>query len=285
MFSEARSNINAYIDFIQWIIKEFGKLIVDLLKIDYSSITAIDAITSTALALTGLFLAMECISYFSAMNMEGRIEDAIKFAIKVITAKIIIENSSVIISAVYAIFWGSGIDIISDGFDDVANTFGVLTDEFIDGNQLFLGIGNVLICMVLMLVAAAVVVMMMALAAQMVGIIFEVAIHQAVGPIAISTLCNSTARSTGISFIKSYTAVCLQITVIGVIFKIFSAVCDVLSPLDLTKSAAGAATAVNVADMGAFGCMFNYIKPLLMLIILTVSVSRSGELTKRMLGA
>lgn len=281
MFDTMKDNIDGYFGFISWIVKEFGSLIVTLLEFDYGSATD-TAVTSAATALTGLFLAMEYISYFSSMRMEGRIEDAIQLCMKLVIAKIIVENSSYIIGGIYEMFRSVGVDSVKTGFQKLQeDAIPAINNEFINDNGLFLGIGYVIICMVLMLVCVVVVVMMMSLAVQIIGIIFEIAIHQVVGPIAISTLCCGATRSTGISFIKSYTAVCLQTTVIGVIFNVFGTIYQKISEAGVF----GESLKTKVESTGVFGYMFNFLLPILMMMILVVTVKKSGEITKRMFGA
>ncbi len=114
--------------------------------------------------------------------------------------------------------------------------------------------------------------MLIMLTIEILGIVFEIGIHMAVGPIALSTLCNSTFRSTGLSFIKSYTAVCLQTTVIGAICKVYT---KFATNLNLT----------NITATGMAANMVAYCMPLLGLAVLCVTIKKSSDITKRMFGA
>lgn len=271
-------------DLISNIIVQFEAIIKALLNFNLpdQSIAAVEAV---AVSLSGLFIAMEMISYFSAMRMEGRIEDALQLMIKLVLAKILLENTDAIMSGIYGEFNRLGFSAIENGFKSVKDTMtgaSGLIVSIVDANKGMIGEGWILMDFVLLIVAIVVAVMMISITMQIVGIIFEIAIHQAVGAIALSTLCNSTVRSTGLSFIKSYTAVCLQTTVIGVIFNVFGTLSgsDFLN-IDVESSVLWG----SIESAGCFGVLFLYLFPVLMLIILGVTVKKSGDITKRMFGA
>lgn len=261
-------------------ISSFEAIILNIIGLKISDAGLVmTGVESAALALAGLFLAMEMISLISEFRFE-RIEDAIRLWIKVLFAKIIIENSSVIIGGIYDMFRNLGTNSISEGFSAVKSTIYGFTDSngLIDSYKGMLGEGYILAWIVLLLVNVIVTIMLILITIEVFGITFEIGIHQVIGPIAISTLCNSTARSTGISFIKSYAAVCLQTTVIGVIFKVYATFADKLQiGNDIIDN--------TIATGGPFGLLFAYFSPLLGLTVLCVTVKKSSDITKRMFGA
>lgn len=271
------------IDLLDQIVKTidyFEEIITSIMGINIADAGIITTgIESAALALAGLFLAMEMISLISDFRFE-RIEDAIRLWIKVLFAKIIIENSSSIIGGIYDLFRNLGSNSISEGFNAVKGSVYSLADPdgLIESYKGLLGIGYVLSWIVLLIVNIIVVVMLIMITIEIFGITFEIGIHQAIGPIAISTLCNSTARSTGIAFIKSYAAVCLQTTVIGVIFKVYAAFSSHL------KSNSQFITD-TVSSGGPFGLLISMLSPMMALAVLCVTVKKSSDLTKRMFGA
>lgn len=265
------------------IINAFKDIIQTMLDLDVPVPSEIaDAAQAVAVSLTALFLAMEYISYFSSMRMEGRIEDAIQFMIKLVVSKLIVENTDAIMGGIYQMFKGLGISTIGNSLEKIADSLPAnATDAFMAENKGLIGEGWILTALFSTLAGIFIVGSIMMMTMEIIGIIFEIAIHQTVGPIAISTLANSTMRSTGMSFIKSYSAVCLQTTVIGAIFYVFGNVSTVVK-----NAFVGNADLQNaIADLGAFGMIFRYISPLLMAIVLSVSVKKSGEITKRMFGA
>lgn len=261
-------------------ISSFEAIILNIIGLKISDAGLVmTGVESAALALAGLFLAMEMISLISEFRFE-RIEDAIRLWIKVLFAKIIIENSSVIIGGIYDMFRNLGTNSISEGFSAVKSTIYGFADSngLIDSYKGMLGEGYILAWIVLLLVNVIVTIMLILITIEVFGITFEIGIHQVIGPIAISTLCNSTARSTGISFIKSYAAVCLQTTVIGVIFKVYATFADKLQiGNDIIDN--------TIATGGPFGLLFAYFSPLLGLTVLCVTVKKSSDITKRMFGA
>jgi hypothetical protein len=100
-----------------------------------------------------------------------------------------------------------------------------------------------------------------------------------VAPIALSTLVNDTTRSTGISFIKSYSAVCLQLTLISVCINVYSAIATALNA-QIEALFGDSLIAVNI-----FGQLINALVPLLLFVCLSTAIKKSGDITKRMLGA
>ncbi|MCH5199720.1 MAG: hypothetical protein J1F60_02080 [Oscillospiraceae bacterium] len=256
---------------IQGIVEQFKAVILLLLELNVSDAGALSTgVQSAAVSLTTLFLLMEMFSQMTSRWFE-RIEDAIQLWIKLVVAKIIIENSTSIIGGIYDFFRKLGVNSIESGFNQVSSS---LTAIAIPDDGGPLGLGYILTTLLLYIVIIVVVIMMVMLSIEVMGIIFEIGIHQAVGAIALSTLCNGTFRSTGLSFIKSYTAVCLQTTVIGAIFQIYAKFADKLK-----------FTAALFPSAGALAAVFGYVSPILGLAVLCVTVKKSSDITKRLFGA
>lgn len=265
------------------IINAFKDIIQTMLGLDVPIPSEIsDAVQAVAVSLTALFLAMEYISYFSSMRMEGRIEDAIQLGIKLVISKLIVENTDVIMGGIYQMFRGLGNTAIGGSLEKLAVALPeAATDVFMADNKGLIGEGWILTALFSAIAGICIVGSIIMMTMEIIGIIFEIAIHQAVGPIAISTLANSTMRSTGLSFIKSYSAVCLQTTVIGAIFYVFGNISTVVNESFANNESLKQA----IESLGGFGLLFRYISPLLMAVVLSVSVKKSGEITKRMFGA
>lgn len=107
----------------------------------------------------------------------------------------------------------------------------------------------------------------------MIGVVFETAILTAISPVALSTLVNSQARSAGVSFIKNFTAVCMQWGVLSICFKAYDLITSNLQ-LKFCEFSSG----------GLLVHIMQYATPLLGVIVLAVSVSKASEITKRALG-
>ncbi len=265
-----------YVDIMKDIIEKFKTLIVNMLNAvstGFSGDMATAAVVAAGVTLAELFLVLEMFSQVSSMRFEGRIEDGIQLWIKLVVAKIIIENSSKIVSAMFEFFIKLGNNSVVQGFDEIKEGLPSISGDFLDANKGILGIGYIFACLIMAILTVVVAVIMMMIAIQVFGIIFEIGIHMAIAPIAMSTLCNSTFRSTGMSFIKSFAAVCLQTTAIGAIFSVYSKFAGTFAPGSIAEGG------------GIFGIIFKFLTPLLSLIVLSTTVKKSGEITKRMLGA
>lgn len=264
---------------ISGMIGSFKTLLTTLMQFpieDLNNSTLSATVTSAAVSLTSLFFAMEMFSQMAQFRVE-RIEDAIRIAMKFVVAKVIIENSDVIIKGIYAMLNSISIDSIGTALDALETQLADPWGGNIENLGGFFGIGYFILSITLLFVAVAVFILMGFIVIQVVSVLFEISIHQIIGPIALSTLCNDTARSAGISFIKSYTAVCLQFTVIAAIFTAFSAIQPKLTTFQVEG--------VSVSTAGIYGGFFNYMMPLICLIVLCVSISKANDMTKRMFGA
>ena len=268
-----KSGAQEMVDGLASVITAFKGIITSIFNLPISESEVLNsAVTSAGVSLTTLFLLMEFFSQIASKWVE-RMEDAIQLGIKMIVAKIIIENSSTIVGGISGYFKGLGTASLESGFNTIiANLSGMVLPE--DGGPL--GLGYVLVTLLLYIIIAVVVIMLIMITIEVAGIVFEIGIHMAVGPIALSTLCNSTFRSTGLSYIKSLSAVCLQTTVIGAICKVYAKMATYFNTNlggDLLNSA------------GMAGLIFGYFGPLLGLAVLCVTIKKSSDITKRMFGA
>lgn len=253
------------------LVTSFGNTYNAIINADISAAgNAMDGVEAAGMALTSLFLCMEIFSQMTQKWFE-RMEDALQLWIKLVIAKIIIENSSAITGGMYSYFKRLGTVSVSSGLSTIAEQLSTISGfDCMDGG--FLGLAYLFMALILALILLVVFVILVMLTVEILGIAFEIGIHQAIAPIALSTLCNSTFRSTGLSFIKSYAAVCLQTTVIGAIFKTYT----IIEP-QITLSL--------VSDNSVLSWLFVFAMPILGLIVLCVTVKKSGDITKRMLGA
>jgi hypothetical protein len=108
----------------------------------------------------------------------------------------------------------------------------------------------------------------------MIGVIFETGILVAISPVALSTLVNAQARQTGIAFIRNFAAVSMQWGVLSVIFMAYTKISTSLT-LNFASGLAGDGLLIHIMQFAT---------PLLCVIVLAVSVSRAGEITRRALG-
>lgn len=228
------------------------------------------AITAVGVSLTSLFFCMEMFSQLAEFRME-RMEDAIRIAMKFVVAKVVIENSSAIVKGISGIFYKTTSLYLFEISNNISAAISGITIAEKSGG--LLGIAYLLLFLGIVGIGIILLVFLLKIAITIIGISFEMGIHQAIAPIALSTLCNSTARSTGIAFIKSYSAVSLQLTVIAAIFKVFIVVRETIIKIT-----------INGDTLGIFSCFINFVPTLICVIALSKAVKAATELTKRMFG-
>jgi hypothetical protein len=236
------------------------------------------AITTTAVSLATLFFVMQFFSELAAFRMD-RIEEAIRLAMKVIVAKIILENSTVITEMIYEMFWGMSVDILTEQLRLLSQNFNSMTN-IAPTDPGILGLNEIMSLFINVIPSVAItVVTLTSIFLTIAGLFFEVRIHQLVAPLALATLVNDTTRSTGISFIKSYSATCLQMTIIGVCVTTYA-----------TINAAMRVPINSLLNQTPFfmdailGPVIHTVIPLLMFVLLSTAIKKSGDLTKRMFG-
>jgi hypothetical protein len=256
------------------IIQFFSNIFNSLFSYDMT-ITANSAITTAAVSLATLFFVMQFFSELAAFRMD-RIEEAIRLAMKVIVAKIILENSTAITDMIYDMFWGLSADSFTLSLATLSSNMNELT---MPGEPGLFGINHILSFVFIALPSFVITVIMLAsIAITIAGIFFEVQIHVAIAPLALSTLVNETTRGTGISFIKSYVATCLQLTIIGLCVQVYTYLnIRITSAVDELDSALSTL-------LPEYASLVNCVITLLMFICFVTAIKKSGDLTRRMFG-
>lgn len=233
--------------------------------------TAINVFEAAGTALLTLFFAMEAFTYCANIDFHGGIEGAIRIAMKLVVSALIVQNVDNIVGAVSGLLkqsvdFSSAFSNISSSFATAA-TAGTIDPGTLDINYICMSF-ILLILIILMFVMYSLIVI------SMLGVVFETAILTAISPVALSTLVNSQARSTGISFIKNFAAVSMQWGVLAICFEAFNAISNNLT-LDFASGLVGDGLLANIMQ---------YATPVLCVIMLAVTVSKASEITKRALG-
>ena len=233
--------------------------------------TAIDVFKAAGVALTTLFFCMEVFTYCAQIDFNGGIEGALRIAMKMIVAALIVQNTDKVVGAVSEVFKNASLSSYHESFQGIADAFAAsATTGVIDGGVL--DINYVCMTFLLFIVMIVLFVLFSLIVVTMLGVVFETGILVAISPVALSTLCNSTARSTGIAFIKNFAAVSMQWGVLSVCFMAHKQIATGLT-LDFAAS-----------SEGFLMYIMRYATPLLSVIILTVTVAKASEITKRALG-
>ena len=233
--------------------------------------TALDIFTAAGSALMTLFFCMEAFSYCAGIDFNGGIEGALKIAMKLIVSQLIVSNTGKIVGAVLELFRSVTCDSYATAFSGISTSFttaatvGEMDGGVLDINYICMGV-------LLFLVVAVLFILFSLIVITMLGVVFETGVLVAISPVALSTLVNSQARSTGIAFIKNFAAVSMQWGVLSICFLVYTKVSTglVLSFADVSDS--------------MLGQIMRFSTPLLSVVILAVMVSKASEMTKRALG-
>ena len=233
--------------------------------------TAINVFEAAGTALLTLFFAMEAFTYCANIDFHGGIEGAIRIAMKLVVSALIVQNVDNIVGAVSGLLKQT-VDF-SSSFSNISSSFAAAaTANTIDPGTL--DINYICMSFILLILIILMFVMYSLIVVSMLGVVFETAISTAISPVALSTLVNSQARSTGISFIKNFAAVSMQWGVLAICFEAFNAISNNLT-LDFASGLAGDGLLANIMQ---------YATPVLCVIMLAVTVSKASEITKRALG-
>lgn len=233
--------------------------------------TAINVFEAAGTALLTLFFAMEAFTYCANIDFNGGIEGAIRIAMKLVVSALIVQNVDNIVGAVSGLL-KQNVDF-SSAFSNISSSFvAAATANTIDPGTL--DINYICMSFILLILIILMFVMYSLIVVSMLGVVFETAILTAISPVALSTLVNSQARSTGISFIKNFAAVSMQWGVLAICFEAFNTISTSLT-LDFASGLAGDGLLANIMQ---------YATPVLCVIMLAVTVSKASEITKRALG-
>ena len=233
--------------------------------------TAINVFEAAGTALLTLFFAMEAFTYCANIDFHGGIEGAIRIAMKLVVSALIVQNVDNIVGAVSGLL-KQNVDF-SSSFSNISSSFAAAaTANTIDPGTL--DINYICMSFILLILIILMFVMYSLIVVSMLGVVFETAILTAISPVALSTLVNSQARSTGISFIKNFAAVSMQWGVLAICFEAFNTISTGLT-LDFASGLAGDGLLANIMQ---------YATPVLCVIMLAITVSKASEITKRALG-
>lgn len=233
--------------------------------------TAINVFEAAGTALLTLFFAMEAFTYCANIDFHGGIEGAIRIAMKLVVSALIVQNVDNIVGAVSGLLKQT-VDF-SSSFSNISSSFAAAaTANTIDPGTL--DINYICMSFILLILIILMFVMYSLIVVIMLGVVFETATLTAISPVALSTLVNSQARSTGISFIKNFAAVSMQWGVLAICFEAFNTISTSLT-LDFASGLAGDGLLANIMQ---------YATPVLCVIMLAVTVSKASEITKRALG-
>ena len=253
----------------------FAQVLTKMVSFDVVSecSSAMGIFTAAGSALLTLFFCMEAFTYCANIDFNGGIEGALRIAMKLVVSQLIVQNTGKVVGAISELFKSVSLTSYSEAFGGISDSFrtaasaGTFDPGILDLNYLCMSF-------IMLLLVGLLFVMFSLIVLSMLGVIFETGILVAISPVALSTLVNSQARQTGISFIKNFAAVSMQWGVLSVIFMAYNKISTALT-LDFAS---------GLADDGLLIHIMQFATPLLSVIMLAVSVAKAGEITKRALG-
>ena len=253
----------------------FANVLTKMVSFDVVSecSTAIGVFTAAGSALLTLFFCMEAFTYCANIDFNGGIEGALRIAMKLVVSQLIVQNTGNIVGAISGLFKSVSLTAYTEAFSGISDSFktAATASTFDPG---ILDLNYLCMSFIMLLLVALIFVMFSLIVLSMLGVIFETGIMVAISPVALSTLVNSQARQTGISFIKNFAAVSMQWGVLSVIFLTYNKISSALT-LDFAS---------GLADDGLLIHIMQFATPLLSVIMLAVSVAKAGDITKRALG-
>lgn len=227
-------------------------------------------------ALLTLFFCMEAFTYCAQIDFNGGIEGAIRIGMKLVVSALIVQNVPNVCSLVVGILKS---DVkFSESVGDIGTQFG---NAMVSGSGFEKGplsIYCILLGLIYVIIIILMFVLFMMITLSIFGIIFETGVLEAISPVALATLVNSQARSTGISFIKNLAAVSMQWGVIKVCFAAYSQIGDELMNNFDTAITSG------LSDSGIMMGIMKMATPMISLVLLAITISKSSDITKRALG-
>lgn len=188
-------------------------------------------ISAAATTIATLLVVIELCSQAMGFHFDD-VNDAVRFGLKVVVYKIIIENSSKIVNLVYGIFIDDGKwSAIADQLNKMGETFDDLIVQKLDeqwsaANQItwLLGVKPLILGLLLLIITILVCALVIKIMAQIAGLLFELAINIAIAPVPIATLVNSQTRSIGIGFIKGFAGNCMTLLMYSLCFEIYESI-------------------------------------------------------------
>lgn len=279
-FAAEHPYLNGLLDALCGLGGTFGDVADNLKKItvDVSTSSVATAINGIGAGLVTFFMVLEIITYCFNVDFHAGFESAMKIGVKTVLMYIIVENCMSASNAVIGVFklnntlnFNASFSTVADPLRDMFNNI-TFSDNFIMKmiEPFAYGIILVLLFLVLTVLFSMIIV-------SLIGIIMETTILTTIAPVACATLVNSQVRQTGISALKNLAAISLQWSVIALSFTVYNEVATAVNDANFDS--------INAGGVGVLEQILVFVPPLLCMVGLATMISKSGEITRRALGA
>lgn len=260
--------------------KAFGTVADELCKlsVDVSKSDIATAISGIGAGLVTFFMVLEIITYCFNVDFHAGFESAMKIGVKTVLMYIIVDNCMEGANVVIAVFKLKNEIKFSDSFSKVADPLKDMFNGITFSDDFFAKmIEPLLYGVILVFIFLALMVLFSMIIISLIGVVMETTILTAVAPVACATLVNSQVRQTGISALKNLAAISLQWSVISLSFTVYEKVAEKVNTMDFSV--------LNSGDTELLGKILAVLPPFLCMAALAAMISKSGEITRRALGA
>lgn len=279
-FAAEHPNLNELLKALEGWGRIFGNVADELSKItvDVSKSTIATAITGIGTGLVTFFMVLEIITYCFNIDFHAGFESAMKIGIKTILMYIIVENCMNAGNAVIGIFKFDKNLNFTLAFSTIANPLKDMFNNITPSEGFIMqAIEPFIYGIILVFLFLALTVLFSMIIISLIGIIMETTVLITISPVACATLVNSQLRQTGISALKNLAAISLQWSVITLSFTVYNEVATAVQKADIES--------LNISDVGILNPILQIVPTLLCMVGLATMISKSGEITRRALGA
>ena len=281
-FATDHKILNMLLEGLKSLSQAFGGLADALYSIDVNagSSNIATALTGIGAGLVTFFMVLEIVTFCFNVDFHSGFESGLKIGVRMVLLYIVVENCMDAADIVIGIFKMQNTVNFTDNFAKVVKPFESMTEIPLATSGLEKYVEPLLVGVVLSIANLAVIIVFSMLIISMVGIIAETAILTAIAPVACATLVNGQVRQTGITFLKNLAAISMQWGVIALCFDVFKKVTEEMSKagLDTLGDSLGTGSVIITS-------IFTFLAPLIGLVALATMISKSGDITKRALGA
>lgn len=279
-FATEHKNLNALLEALCKLGSSFGS-VADKLKdvaIDVSKSDVATAINGIGAGLVTFFMVLEIITYCFNVDFHAGFESAMKIGVKTVLMYIIVENCMSASNAVIGVFklnntldFNASFSTVADPLRDMFSNITFSDNMIIGGIVEPIVYGLILVGLILVLT-----VLFSMIIVSLIGIIMETTIMTTIAPVACATLVNSQVRQTGISALKNLAAISLQWSVIALSFTVYNEVSTAVNAVNFNDASGGLVVLQKILVV---------VPSLLCMAGLAAMISKSGEITRRALGA
>ncbi len=228
------------------------------------------AVQAVGIALLVLFFVLGVVKTCTSFNEIKRPEQALKLFIRFAIAKVLVTYGLDIMLAIFRICQGVVSTIINtSGFGEATTT--LLPEEIITAIENCGFIESIPLWAVTLIGGLFITVLSFIMILTVYGRFFKLYLYTAISPIPLSTFAGEPVQNTGMTFLKSYTSVCLEGAIIVLSCIIFSLFASSPPVVD--------------SDVSAVTMVWKYVGELIFnMLVLVGTIKISDRVVREMMG-